>query len=186
VDSKTWLLGGGILALIVAVGFACYMWGAAEERAKIAAAPRDTVLVLYEHETPPYTVSGQVVSKPLIAKPVIKDSAQTLDSAFNNCEHTILLNTIGELNAQLAQYRDVDSFSEDSSRYTLAVTWDGSKPINQRFWRWLQIKPVAYSDTLQTVTQTVAQQGKMDWSWLIAALCVGATIMALLYSVAFK
>lgn len=42
---KDWVIGGGvILALIVAVGFACFQWGAAEERAKIAAAPRDTTV----------------------------------------------------------------------------------------------------------------------------------------------
>jgi hypothetical protein len=182
VDSKTWLLGGGILALIVAVGFACYMWGAAEERAKIAASPRDTTIVTHPEYTLPYTVAGPVVSKPLTSPKPAKDTTQTLDSAFNNCEHTILLNTIGDLYAQLAQYRDVDSFTEDSSRYSLAVTWDGSKPVNERWWRWLTIKPVAYSDSTSLITQTVVQPGTRDWiPWGIAGVAIILLIINMLW-----
>jgi hypothetical protein len=130
--------------------------------ARLASAPRDTTIVTHPEYTLPYVAQGPVVSKPKLPPTVIKPSAPSIDSAFNNCEHTVLVNTIADLYAQLAEYRDVDSFTEDSLRYSLAVTWDGSKEVNQRFWRWLEIKPYPYSDTTSLITQTIALPGKMS------------------------
>jgi hypothetical protein len=165
--------------------------------ARLASAPMDTTSHVTPHETPSYEVKGPVVKpaaqvrkprppEPLITPPAIQDSGDTL-----NCLTVMLLNTVGRLNAELCEVKDSlrwarepDSFEEDSLRYRLSVVRDPN--VSPRWWRWLQIKPYPYSDTTSTVTQTLATQGKMDWPWLIAALCVGATIMALLYSVAFK
>jgi hypothetical protein len=188
VDSKTWLIGGGILALIVAVGFACFQWGAADERAKFAALPKDTTVVLHPEYTLPYVAQGNVQSnnKP---QSKIRDTVfyPVQDSVmFNSCEREIWMNTVANLNAELAEYKDVDSFSEDSTRYSLAVTWDGSKPINQRFWRWLQIKPYPYTDTATTVTSTLLTSQKMDWPWLVACFAVGAAVMAIFFTAVFK
>jgi hypothetical protein len=184
VDSKTWLLGGGILALIVAVGFACYMWGAAEERAKIAASPRDTTIVTHPQYTLPYVAQGPVVSKPKLPKPLLKDTASNYnsDTTLSPCLRDILLDTIARQNAELAQYRDVDSFTEDSLRYSLAVTWDGSKQEGTRFWRWLELKPYPYSDTLATVTQTVVQPSTRDWiPWGITGVAIILLIINMLW-----
>jgi len=179
---ETWPLVIAFAAVIVVSVGLTWVWRDAVHREDLATAPRDTVIVIHGQETPPYSVQGPVVSKPLIAKPVIKDTVYIPDTTFNSCEREVLLNAIGDLNAKLAQYRDVDSFSEDSLRYSLAVTWDGSKPVNERFWRWLQIKPVAYSDTTSTITQTLTQPGTRDWiPWIISGVAIILLVLSMVY-----
>jgi hypothetical protein len=178
---------GTVIAFVavIAVTFALtWVWRDAVHRGDLATAPRDTVVATHGQETPPYSAQGPVISKPKLPKPIVKDTASNynMDSVFNSVERELLLNVIGGLNAKLAEYQEVDSFSEDSLRYSLAVTWDGSKQEGTRFWRWLEIKPIAYSDTLREVTQTITQPGTRDWiPWGISGVAIILLVLSMLY-----
>lgn len=182
-------------ASVIAVTFALtWLWRDSVWRADLAAALKDTTSQIANHETPPYSVSGTVPATsprpsetgkprpvaplPLIVPPVTNSSADSL-----NCEHTILLNTIGSLQARLYELEnDTQEFREDSLRYSLMVLYDPKKNINERWWRWLQIKPYPYSDTSSTITQTVVQPGPRDWiPWAISGVAVVLLILSMLY-----